>query len=252
MQRVSVQGAPLERGRQYGRAASALIRRCLVAYRDVFEHRAGLRWNDAIAHAATFLPDIESFMPDALQEMRGIADGAAIPFEAVLVLNCRSELMFAAARSKGETPPSECTSFAATPDAVEGRHVLLGQNWDWVPFARDVCVLADSVAKIDAFTSARDRWVIEGCYADLVEVAAASCTELVFLNPGIDACVANCRARPWEPHKYPSKEAQDANLEMLIGWVRAYATRTDEFSLAGHRALFERFGGAKREITSLA
>lgn len=57
--------------------------------------------------------------------------------------------------------------------------------------------------------------------------------------------------RPWEPHKYPSKEAQDANLEMLIGWIAEYETRTDTFSLAAHRALFDRFTGDKIELTKL-
>lgn len=109
--------------------------------------------------------------------------------------------------------------------------------------------LADSLAQIDAFTASRDRWVIEGCYADLLAHAARSCTELVFLNPGVEVCIAHCRARPWEPHKYPSKQAQDRNLAMLIEWVRAYETRTDEFSLHAHRALFDGFAGAKRELT---
>jgi adenylate kinase family enzyme len=108
--------------------------------------------------------------------------------------------------------------------------------------------LADSLAKFAAFADAHDRWVIEGCYADLIEPATARCTELVFLDPGIETCIAHCRARPWEPHKYASKEAQDGNLEMLIEWVRAYETRDDEFSLRAHRALFDRFAGRKREL----
>ena len=112
--------------------------------------------------------------------------------------------------------------------------------------------IADSLERLEAFTAAGDRWVIEGCYADLLEPATKACTELVFLNPGVDACVAHCRARPWEPHKYESKEAQDRNLAMLIDWVRAYETRTDEFSLRAHRALFERFSGAKRELVTPA
>ena len=119
------------------------MHRAIAAYRDVFEHRAGLEWSAAIAHAHTFVGDIEGFSPDALEEMRGIADGAGVPFDAILVLNCRSELMFAAARSKGETPPGECTSFAVTPEASADGHTLLGQNWDWVPFAREVCVLLE-------------------------------------------------------------------------------------------------------------
>jgi len=143
MDRIAVQGVPRARGRQYGQLAARRIERCLASYRDVFEHRAGLDWEAAVAHARTFLADIERFSPDALEEMRGIADGAGVPFDAVLVLNCRSELMFAAAKRKGETPPGECTSFAVTPEASADGHMLLGQNWDWVPFARDVCVLLD-------------------------------------------------------------------------------------------------------------
>ena len=109
--------------------------------------------------------------------------------------------------------------------------------------------VADSVTTLTAFTDANERWVIEGCYADLLAPAAARSTLLVFLNPGVETCIAHCRARPWEPHKYPSKQAQDANLEMLIAWVRAYETRQDEFSLSSHRALFDSFAARKCELT---
>lgn len=51
--------------------------------------------------------------------------------------------------------------------------------------------------------------------------------ELIFLNPGVEACVRHCRARPWESHKYPTRDAQDANLAMLIDWVRSYPSRDD-------------------------
>jgi len=100
------------------------------------------------------------------------------------------------------------------------------------------------------FIEAHDNWVIEGCYSTLLEVAAHYCTELIFLNPGVEACVANCEARPWEPHKYPSREAQDANLRMLVAWVREYETRTDEFSLREHRKLFDAHEGKKTEYNS--
>jgi adenylate kinase family enzyme len=122
----------------------------------------------------------------------------------------------------------------------------------WLPTTPPARAPLDaSLAQLVAFTSAHERWVIEGCYADLVEPATASCTELVFLNPGVEACIAHCRARPWEPHKYATKEAQDQNLDMLIAWVRAYETRDDEFSLVAHRALFDRFAGPKREVRKM-
>lgn len=143
MQRVVVEGSPAERGRQYGRIAQARVRRGIEAYRDLFELRAGLRWDDALAHARTFVPAIGDFAADSLAEMRGIAEGAEVPFDHVLALNCRSELMFAAAHHRGEAPPTECTSFAATPEATADGHTVLAQNWDWVPFARELAVLLE-------------------------------------------------------------------------------------------------------------
>jgi adenylate kinase family enzyme len=110
--------------------------------------------------------------------------------------------------------------------------------------------VAASEQEILAFLAGNEDWVIEGCYGDLFEAPLSRCTQLVFLNPGTDACIANARLRPWEPHKYASKAAQDANIEMLIDWIRDYETRRDAFSLRAHRTLFDRFAGPKIELTS--
>lgn len=106
-----------------------------------------------------------------------------------------------------------------------------------------------SLAAIEAFLSAHPAWVIEGCYADLLEPVLATASEVRFLNPGVEACVRNCRARPWEPEKYASPAEQDERLGFLLQWVRQYETRGDEYSLQAHRRLFESFRGPKREYT---
>ena len=106
-------------------------------------------------------------------------------------------------------------------------------------------------AELEAFT-AGDRWVVEGCYGELIEAASSRCTELVFLNPGEAACLANNQQRPWEPHKYASMQAQDAMFTKLQAWVRGYYTRDDAWSYAAHRALFDAFAGPKRELTTVA
>lgn len=111
---------------------------------------------------------------------------------------------------------------------------------------------AESRRELMRFIEGSEGWVIEGCYSHLLKEAAAHCTEMIFLNPGIEACIQNCLARPWEPHKYPSREAQDANLQMLIGWVREYETRDDEFSLQAHRKLYDEHSGKKVEYNSNA
>jgi adenylate kinase family enzyme len=109
--------------------------------------------------------------------------------------------------------------------------------------------LEASSAAIARFTAQNTAWVIEGCYSDLLELVTPDCTEMIFLNPGVETCINHCRSRPWEPHKYASKAAQDENLNMLIQWVRAYETRDDEFSLQSHRRLFDSYTGAKREYS---
>jgi len=92
---------------------------------------------------------------------------------------------------------------------------------------------------------------MEGCYGDLVEAALPHCTELRFLNPGVETCVEHCNRRPWEPAKFASAEQQQAMLSLLIEWVRNYETRSDEYGLQRHRQIYDQFAGPKREYTSV-
>jgi adenylate kinase family enzyme len=111
--------------------------------------------------------------------------------------------------------------------------------------------LADSALVIEDFLTREAEWIAEGCYGDLIDLLLPHATELRFLNPGTEACVANCRRRPWEPEKYKSPEEQDARLDFLLEWVRQYETRSDEYSLVRHRSLFDAFSGPKQEYTAL-
>jgi len=112
---------------------------------------------------------------------------------------------------------------------------------------RDPEAIAESLS---AFIAAHPQWVIEGCYGELVERVSQDCTELVFLNPGLEACQANNRRRPWEPHKYASMEQQDAMLANLQAWVAGYYTRDDAWSYSAHRRIFDAHRGAKRELAT--
>lgn len=110
--------------------------------------------------------------------------------------------------------------------------------------------LADSRRHIERFIEQHPKWVIEGCYADLIELVLPYTSKLVFLNLPIKACIENAKARPWEPHKYPSKAEQDANLPMLIKWIENYDYRTDTFSQRAHQQLFDQFSGSKAMHTT--
>lgn len=110
--------------------------------------------------------------------------------------------------------------------------------------------LTESKALVDDFTTHNESWVIEGCYSDLLEILEGQATELVFLNLPLEQCLQNASNRPWEPHKYASKEAQDANLEMLLSWIAQYEQRDDVFSLAAHTGFYAGFSGTKTCILS--
>lgn len=121
----------------------------------------------------------------------------------------------------------------------------------WEPGSVAVLRSPDAIdGDLRRFIARHPSWVIEGCYGELIESAAPHCSEMVFLNPGLEACLANNRRRPWEPHKYASKAAQDAMLAPLLDWVRSYYARDDAWSYARHRRVFDGFGGTKRELMS--
>lgn len=136
---------------------------------------------------------------------------------------------------------------------LAAEHRLPALNQDDIAFGEQAVrrPLEESLRLQHDFIAQHEHgWIIEGCYGDLIQTALPHCTELIFLNPGVDACVDNCRKRPWEPGKFPDRAAQDAMLEGLIAWVREYPTRRDEYGASRHRAVFDSFAGMKREVTN--
>lgn len=107
-------------------------------------------------------------------------------------------------------------------------------------------------AEVTAFLEGNPRGIVEGCYTALIEVSLQHLPLLLFLDPGVEACIAHCRGRSWEPHKYASADEQDARLEQLLDWVRGYYRREDEMSQAAHQALFDRYAGPKQHIRTAA
>lgn len=111
--------------------------------------------------------------------------------------------------------------------------------------------LNESITLLLSFIQDNQQWVIEGCYADIIEAALPYCTELRFLNPGIATCIDRCYQRPWEPEKFASPQEQQAMLQVLVDWVKEYETRSDEYGLSRHRALYDQFCGEKQEFTHI-
>jgi adenylate kinase family enzyme len=120
----------------------------------------------------------------------------------------------------------------------------------WEPGKAVLARSVDAAAnEVRAFCLQHDRWVVEGCYATLTRRALEYSPMLLFLDPGIDACLSNCRQRQWEPHTYASRDKQDARLDFLLVH-EYYEQRYGDLSHAGHQALFDAYRGPKRRLTA--
>ena len=129
---IEVSGPPRERGRQYGQQAAVRIARGIEHYAGQLERMAFDR--GAIRGAVQdYLPHIQRFEPAYVEEMRGIAEGAGVAFEDVVLLNARTEILKLGSRraAKAEADAEGCTGVVALPEATQARRVIHAQNWDW-------------------------------------------------------------------------------------------------------------------------
>ena len=114
-----------------------------------------------------------------------------------------------------------------------------------IAVARDPQV---ALAQVRDYCSTGPRWVVEGCYAGLIRATLDEADLLLFLEPGVLACRANCHSRPWEPHKFRSPQEQDRHFDHLLDWVDGYYTRAGDASLREHQAVFDAFEGRKQKL----
>lgn len=130
---IAVSGPPRERGRQYGKAAAARVKRSARIYLDQL-HRLLPGERDIDDLIAAVLPRVEAFAPDYVEEMRGIAEGAGLPFGHVLLINARTEIISLAQRRSqpvSEGPVEGCTGAVILPARSVNGRLIHGQNWDW-------------------------------------------------------------------------------------------------------------------------
>lgn len=126
---VKIAGSAAECGVQYGEALKNEIVKNIGFYQKMLKEYAGVEWTDAQAIAKRFEPAITEYCPDAIEEMKGIAEGAGVAYEDILTINCRSEILFA--------HPDGCSCMGILPEMSNTGHTYLGQTWDWLRDARE-------------------------------------------------------------------------------------------------------------------
>jgi isopenicillin-N N-acyltransferase-like protein len=142
---IEVSGSARNIGLQYGRKAAGRIHRSIEIYRRLFAEK-DVDWNQARTVASAVACRIASAYPRITEEMRAMAEGAGVPFEDIVAINARSELLhvsFGKPRADGNDVDG-CTGAVALPTITREGHMIHAQNWDW----RDECADSSVVVKI--------------------------------------------------------------------------------------------------------
>lgn len=122
---IEIRGGPRQRGRQQGKAARTKILRALNRYRDLIPMATNLTWEEAQREARKFLPYAEGSFPTFVEELRGLAEGAEVPFQEAWTINCYEGLL------EVEDQVWGCTVLSVGPEHTADGHVLLAHNEDW-------------------------------------------------------------------------------------------------------------------------
>jgi isopenicillin-N N-acyltransferase-like protein len=127
---VEVSGTTYEMGCQVGEACREQVQHSIENAHVLIEQSYDsleLTWNGARIQSRKYLPFAEERYPQYIEEMQGIAKGANVTFDDVMVLNAMEAVTMDALHL------TRCTSFAVNEERTADGHVLLAHNEDWLP-----------------------------------------------------------------------------------------------------------------------
>ncbi|MBC7804950.1 MAG: peptidase C45 [Akkermansiaceae bacterium] len=138
---IHLTGDPLRQGETHGRALRDRIAHNLALYFHRFEREIFLSRGEVLALADRYALTIAAQSPDYFAQMQGVSEGSGFPLGEIVALNIRYEILYfkfgeiaLATEAKAHEPkPDGCTAFALQPEITESGHLLMGQNWDWIP-----------------------------------------------------------------------------------------------------------------------
>lgn len=131
---IEVYGTHREMGRQIGEARREQVRHSVENARRLIEQAYDtleLTWDGAQIQSRKYLPFAEERYPQYVEEWRGIAEGANVPFYELVTLNVMEAVTVDALHL------TRCTSFAVNEERTADGRVLAAHNEDWVPEDED-------------------------------------------------------------------------------------------------------------------
>jgi isopenicillin-N N-acyltransferase-like protein len=129
---VQLDGSPFAQGEQHGAALRQRIVHNLGVYYDRFLREGHLQADEVRSRAASFIPLLEADA-EYFDAVRGVAKASDQELIDVVMLNVRYELLYYQYSVLPVGGPDGCTAFALQPEATSTGHLLIGENWDWIP-----------------------------------------------------------------------------------------------------------------------
>ena len=146
---VSLSGSPYAMGVTHGTVLKDRVAHNVALYYDRFQREIHLDRAAVHTVALRFAEQVEQASPDYYAGMQGVAAGSGLDFLDIAALNARYEILYyqfgrlameqeqgaggASRAADREVTPDGCTAFAALPGITANGHLLVGQNWDWIP-----------------------------------------------------------------------------------------------------------------------
>ncbi|MFO7753603.1 MAG: C45 family autoproteolytic acyltransferase/hydrolase [Desulfobacteraceae bacterium] len=129
---IECRGMPYEIGRQYGEAARENIKKSRdFMFSSLKNGMFKASENQVLAVAGKYMDNVGGYSPEALELVKGIAEGSGISFEESFALKCYTEIAVGYPGLAG----GMCTSFAVRGPVTADGSVIMGQNVDWHPDA---------------------------------------------------------------------------------------------------------------------
>ncbi len=132
---IAISGSPYERGLQYGRAVPERIKRSIGLYGGTLDE-LDLDAREKARLIGRFADEIAAFGAHYLEEMKGIAEGAGVSLDDIVLVNARTEIVAQARREKNKPEAEDdavdgCTGAIILQERSSTGRVIHGMNWDW-------------------------------------------------------------------------------------------------------------------------
>jgi hypothetical protein len=132
---IDLSGQPADIGFSHGKARCDQLKENYSIYLNMISTNTGQNESAIIDLARRFLPKVEKTAPELVTEMEGIAQGAGVSLETILVLNCRSELAFP------DQLATQCTVVGLTANRTVSGHGVIAQNLDIIRYHYKATIL---------------------------------------------------------------------------------------------------------------